>query len=235
MEDIFNPDLVRKYKPWQFSKVITKRVLINIPTWEGQQQAIVKICDILEEGGMYIMMDATLQGYEKISRMRERCGIERTKIRWHNLYLDEDKLVPFLKERFDIERISNFSSTYYVGSRVLQAVLLKWFHKEPSYDFFLNHVFAPIPSFGDCGIQKMFILKKKSRIEKPRKNGNLRGTQKFFELQDPDNGNGFQDGMNGGHFRVALIAVMKNDGDFVDRKAHFFTHVIDLDLKGVSV
>lgn len=160
-DDIFNPDFVNKYRPQHFDKVLTKRVLINIPTWEGQQKAIQNIHDILDEGGIYIMMESTLQGYENMNRLRERFGIERTKIRWHNHYLDEDKLVPFLKEWFDIEKAWNFSSTYYVGSRVIQPLLLKAFGREPSYDFFLNHFFARVPSWGDCGIQKMFVLKKR--------------------------------------------------------------------------
>ncbi len=161
VDDILNPDFVNKYRLQHFDKVLTKRVLINIPTWEGQQQAIRNIHDILDEGKIYIMMESTLQGYENMNRLRERFGIERTKIRWHNNYLDEVKLIPFLKERFDIEKAWNFSSTYYVGSRVVQPLLLKVFRKEPSYDFFLNRFFARVPSFGNCGIQKMFILKKK--------------------------------------------------------------------------
>jgi len=161
VDDIFNPDFVNKYRPQHFDKVLTKRVLINIPTWEGQQKAIQNIHDILDEGKIYIMMESTIQGYENMNRLRERFGIERTRIRWHNNYLDEDKLIPFLKERFDVEKARDFSSTYYVGSRVIQPLLLKAFGREPSYDFFLNRFFARLPSLGNCGIQKLFVLKKR--------------------------------------------------------------------------
>ena len=159
--DLLSPEIVKKYQPQKFDKAVTKRVLINIPTWEGQQQAIENIYHILPQGKVYIMMESTLQGYENISRMRERFGIERTKVRWHNKYLDEDKLVPFLKGMFDMEQAVNFSSTYYVGSRVIQPLLLKPFGKEPSYDFVMNRLFAWLPSLGDRGIQKMFVLRKK--------------------------------------------------------------------------
>jgi len=159
--DLLDPEIVKKYQPQNFDKVVTKRVLINIPTWEGQQQAIENIYHILAQGKVYIMMESTLQGYENISRMRERFGIERTQVRWHNKYLDENTLIPFLKRMFDIEQAVNFSSTYYVGSRVIQPLLLKPFGKEPSYDFVLNRLFAWLPSLGDRGIQKMFVLRKK--------------------------------------------------------------------------
>jgi 2-polyprenyl-3-methyl-5-hydroxy-6-metoxy-1,4-benzoquinol methylase len=143
-----------------FDIVLTKRVLINILTWNEQKESITKICKLLKPGGTYLMIEATLQGYDKINRLRERFKLARTPIRWHNNYFDEEKLLPFLKEIFTQVHPWDFSSTYYVGSRVIQPLLLKPFGKEPEYDFFLNRFFSCLPSFGDHGMQKLFVCKK---------------------------------------------------------------------------
>jgi ubiquinone/menaquinone biosynthesis C-methylase UbiE len=161
--DILAPDFVDSFGQNSFDTVLTKRTLINILSWEEQKDSIIKISQLLKPRGTYIIMEATVQGYENMNRLRESFGIPRTSIRWHNVYLDERILVPFLNEHFDIVRISNFASTYYIGSRVVQPLLLKPFGKEPRYEFWLNRCFARLPSFGDYGIQKLFICGKKEK------------------------------------------------------------------------
>lgn len=141
-------------------KVITKRTLINILTWNEQQLVISKIWRALKPNGKYIMIEATSQGYENISRLRERFNIQRTPIRWHNNYLDEDLLLPFLKSIFKSVEYKDFSSTYYIGSRLIQPLLKKPFGIEPRYDYPLNWLFANLPSFGNYGIQKLIVCKK---------------------------------------------------------------------------
>jgi len=159
--DILSSGLLERFGKNSFDIVLTKRTLINILSWKEQKGSIIKIWHLLKPNGKCIMMEATVQGHDNINRLRERFGISRTPIRWHNNYLDEEKLIPFLNERFDIVRVRNFSSTYYIGSRVIQPLLLKPFKKEPRYDFFLNRLFSYLPSWGNRGIQKIFVCTKK--------------------------------------------------------------------------
>lgn len=144
-----------------FDVVLTKRTLINVLSWKEQKECIIKIWHLLKPRGRYIMMEATAQGHKNINRLRERFGIPSTPIRWHNNYLDENKLLPFLTNRFESVFRKDFSSTYYIGSRVIQPLFLKPFRKEPSYDFFLNRLFSHLPSCGNYGIQKIFVCRKK--------------------------------------------------------------------------
>lgn len=159
--NILSPDFVEHFGEDWLDTVLTKRTLINVLSWEEQKEAIIKIWHLLKPRGKYIMMEGTMQGYKNMNNLRERLGIARTPIRWHNNYLDEEKLIPFLNEKFDIICVRNFSSTYYIGSRVIQPLILKPFKKEPKYDFFLNRLFSYLPSFGDYGIQKLFVCRKK--------------------------------------------------------------------------
>jgi len=81
------------------------------------------------------------------------------KILLHN-YFDEDKLIQFLAQHSKIIEKINFSSTYYLGSRWLQPLVLKLIKKEPSYDFLGNRIFSFMPSIGNFGIQVLFISQK---------------------------------------------------------------------------
>lgn len=159
--NILSPSFTERFGQNCFDTVLTKRTLINVLNWSEQKEAITKILHLLKPKGNYIMIEGTVQGYENINSLRERFKIARTPIRWHNNYLDEEKLIPFLNENFDIVCIRNFSSTYYIGSRVIQPVILKPFKKEPRYDFFLNRLFSYLPNFGNYGIQKLFICRKR--------------------------------------------------------------------------
>lgn len=159
--DVLSPDFTQRFGQNCFDTVLTKRTLINVLSWGEQKEAIIKIWNLLKPGGKYIMIEATMQGYENMNSLRERLHIAKTPIRWHNNYLDEEKLIPFLKERFDIVCVRNFSSTYYIGSRVIQPLILKPFKQEPRYDFFLNRFFSHLPSFGNYGIQKLFVCRRK--------------------------------------------------------------------------
>lgn len=159
--NILSLDFVEHFGEGRLDTVVTKRTLINVLSWGEQKETIIKILHLLKPKGKYIMIEGTMQGYENMNSLRERFGIPRTPIRWHNNYLDEGRLIPFLNENFDITCVRNFSSTYYIGSRVIQPLILKPFRKEPRYDFFLNRLFSYVPSFGDYGIQKLIVCRKK--------------------------------------------------------------------------
>jgi cyclopropane fatty-acyl-phospholipid synthase-like methyltransferase len=159
--DILSAGFLKYFGENRFDTVLTKRTLINVLSWEEQKKSIIKIWNLLKPNGKYILMEATVQGHENINRLRQHFGIARTPIRWHNNYLDEDKLLPFLTDRFESVFFKDFSSTYYIGSRVIQPLFLKPFKKKPNYDFFLNRLFSYLPSFGNYGIQKIFVCRKK--------------------------------------------------------------------------
>ena len=59
--------------------------------------------------------------------------------------------------------ISNFSSTYYVGTRVLKPLLIHALGvdidvSDPSMEW--NRWFSQLPPWGDYGVQKLFVFKK---------------------------------------------------------------------------
>jgi len=161
VDNVLDSTFEQRFKQASFDSILTKRAIINILTWEEQRAVIARIARLIRPGGRYIMIEATVQGHERIGNLREKFGMTKTPIRWHNRYLDENELIPYLNEQFGTVYLNDFSSTYYVGSRLIQPLLLKPFRKEPRYDFFLNNIFSRLPSIGDFGLQKLIICRKK--------------------------------------------------------------------------
>jgi hypothetical protein len=70
---------------------------------------------------------------------------------------------------FTVEKIINFSSFYYLASRVINAKISQEQGIEPSYDSEINRVAAMCSSlscFGDFGPLKLFVLRKNAIKEK---------------------------------------------------------------------
>ena len=104
---------------------------------------------VLKPNGKLLIIEPTIQGLENINKIGRLFGMEDLKIPWHNLYLNE-KILKGKK--------INFSSTYYLFSRVLYRFFKRTNLKR---DSIINKVGLILPSLGDWGVQKFYILTKK--------------------------------------------------------------------------
>jgi SAM-dependent methyltransferase len=101
----------------QFDVVVTERVLINLPSWRHQRQAIEQIARLLRPGGMYVMIENTEDGDAALNALRERVGLKAIPQHWHNLFLDWDNFAAFVQSHFETVERRGFS-LYYVLTRV---------------------------------------------------------------------------------------------------------------------
>lgn len=134
--------------------VITNRCLINLATHEQQIHAIDNIYDVLKPGGKYLMMECTKQGLNKINEVRQNLELETIKERWHNKYLDEEKIIEYVKQKFGAIEINNFNSTYFLISRTINAL------EGCDYNSNINKIASLLPVFGDYAPLKLFIITK---------------------------------------------------------------------------
>lgn len=149
-----------------YDKAIVTRVLINLATWENQRIALQECLRVLKPGGTLLLSEATLQGWQKMNTFRQEWGLEPVPMPPHNIYLDERLITETAKPlNATVESIINFSSTYFVGTRVIKPLLAKAvglpeLEKQANLEW--NRFFAMLPAFGDYGTQKLFIIKKNS-------------------------------------------------------------------------
>ena len=81
-----------------------------------------------------------------------------------NQYLNEEQVIQSVAPELELVRLINFSSTYYVGTRVLKPLLIQALGIDidvANPDMEWNQWFSQLPASGDYGTQKLFIFRKK--------------------------------------------------------------------------
>jgi SAM-dependent methyltransferase len=92
----------------RFTAIVSTRCLINLSSWQEQEKALHNLHSILSKGGRLLLLEGTQQGRMSLSKLREAMDLEPLPKVWHNLDLDEVKLMPLLQKLFHIKRDIRF-------------------------------------------------------------------------------------------------------------------------------
>jgi len=157
-------DITQLKEPSNFyDKVIVVRVLINLGHWERQLTGLRECIRVLKPGGLLLLSEATLQGWRRLNGLRAEWGLDDIPMPPFNQYVDQDQVVSAVRSQAELLEISNFASTYYVGTRVLKPLLAKATPAPVSVadpDAEWNRWFSQLPQGGDYGTQKLFVFRK---------------------------------------------------------------------------
>jgi SAM-dependent methyltransferase len=144
----------------QFDLIYTERVLINLPDWPAQRDALGRILDLLNEGGLYVMCENSQDGLDKINSLREQVDLPAIIPPWHNRYLRDEELGQFTYPGIKLEGMEFYSSTYYFLSRVVNAWLANQEGREPEYEAPINHLALKLPPIGDLGQGRIWLWRR---------------------------------------------------------------------------
>lgn len=155
---------VRKldFEDCSFDIAYTTRVLINLPTWEQQKNAIKECIRITKPGGKIILSEGFWEPLCILNSMRLLANLEPLVEHDFNRYLKKQKLIRFLEDNNLTFTINNFSSVYYLGSRLLRELITDS-DKYAGYSNPINEIFYDIEkkySGGNFGIQQIFCIEK---------------------------------------------------------------------------
>lgn len=147
-----------------WDKVVVIRVLINLGNWENQRQALVQCSRMLRPGGLLLLSEATIQGWDRLNAFRREWGLADIPMPAFNTYLDDAKVIAASSGLFEAVEVSDFASSYYVGTRVLKPLLAKLAGTEervadPLAEW--NRWVSLMPAAGDYGTQKLFVLRRR--------------------------------------------------------------------------
>ncbi len=147
-----------------YDKVIVVRVLISLGDWTRQIQGLRECIRVLKPGGVLVLSDATLQGWERLNLLRQEWGLDAIPIPPFNQYLDEDQLIEAAHDEMDLVEISNFASSYYVGTRLIKPLLARAANApievaNPLSEW--NRWCSQLAAAGDYGTQKLFVFRKR--------------------------------------------------------------------------
>jgi len=146
-----------------YDKLICVRVLINLQNQERQIHAVRQCARVVKEGGLLLLSEATIQGWQRLNCFRREWGLPDIPMPPFNHYLD----LEIFKQDFGcglrLERVIDFASTYYVATRVFKPLLAMAAPKEvniadPGMEW--NRWAAMLPAGGDYGVQKLLVFRK---------------------------------------------------------------------------
>ena len=147
-----------------FDKVVVTRVLINLGTWERQQAGLAASLEALAPGGLLLLSEATIQGWERLNRFRREWELPDIPMPGFNQYLDQDRVIEAAGACADLVTVSHFASTYYAATRVFKPLLSRATGgrvdpTNPLAEF--NRWAAALPAAGDYGVQRLFVFRKR--------------------------------------------------------------------------
>jgi SAM-dependent methyltransferase len=149
----------------RYDKVTVTRVIINLGEWDQQVRGLRESLRVVRPGGLLLVSEACLQGWNSLNRIRAEWGLDPIPMPPFNNYLDQERVIDALAPEARLLELSNFSSTYYVGTRVLKPLLAKAVDAgvdvaDPDMDW--NRWFAMLPAAGDYGVQSLFVFEKRA-------------------------------------------------------------------------
>jgi len=142
----------------KFDIILIKRVLINLVEEKDQILALDNVKELLSENGRIILSEAVEENWARLNRLRVEFGLDGLKQPWHNKYLS-DNVIKYLYSHFNVESDNDYSSSYYIFSRVFHPWIKK-INKDETLEYMseINRMGSMFPNFGDYGTQRLFIL-----------------------------------------------------------------------------
>lgn len=148
-----------------FDVVISNRCLNSLVTPEEQQQVIHGIASLLKPGGLFLMLENTLDGLETTNRMRQAAGLDTIDEAWHSRFFRVSEVNAWQQEGFRIEHFAHVTSLYYFLSRVINAKLCAQTGEALAYDALINQIAASLPQqVGDFGPVKAWHWRKQEQL-----------------------------------------------------------------------
>ena len=106
------------------------------------------------------MMECSKKSLGNINKVRTDIGLSEITERWHNYYLEEDRLLEDIDNYFSLEEVDSFASTYFLISRTVNAVVGEE-TGNIDYRSTVNRVASTLPPQGDYAPLKLFVLKRR--------------------------------------------------------------------------
>lgn len=133
---------VLKLKPVDhgtFDIAISERCLINLTSWEDQRRAIRNIASVIKEGGLFLFIEGSREGRDRLNAMRRSVGLDSMPPVWHNLDFEEKRLGSYISRFFTVEKRLHFG-VYDLIARVVHPLFAA--PEEPGYEARINEIAA---------------------------------------------------------------------------------------------
>lgn len=145
-----------------FGTIYTQRMLINLPSTGAQLAMLGDLARVLGPGGRLVCCESSVVGLFALNQRRTQHGLPTIEPPPHTHYLKDWVIERMTPPGLRFVRRWDFSHTYYVLSRIVNAKLAQWQGREPRYDHWLNRLAIRLPMInGPCAQTKIWIWEKR--------------------------------------------------------------------------
>lgn len=93
-------DFLNNYKlDTDYDFIISQRFLINLMKWSLQKKVITDLMNMLNPNGTLLIMEGYVEGVNELNEFRSLYNLSPIPIKWHNLFLKNNKLISFMKSQ----------------------------------------------------------------------------------------------------------------------------------------
>jgi len=107
----------------KFDTIISCRIFINQPDSFHQISLFKKLYDHLNPNGSLIMAEESLEGIQRLSKLRKNFELDDIRIQWHNVPIEEKTVLPEISKLFKIKSVKRLG-TYYLITRLIHPLLV---------------------------------------------------------------------------------------------------------------
>jgi len=157
-------DLSRHFRPAQFDCVISQRCLINLPTWEHQQDAVAQVHQLLRPGGRFLMTEGFQEPLDQLNVFRAAAALPPINTVSYNRNLKLAEFESFCERIFRTVQVRDYG-LYLFLSRVFHPLTV--LPEQPKHDSILNRSAAQLAEklkfscFRGCSYNLFYVLEKK--------------------------------------------------------------------------
>jgi ubiquinone/menaquinone biosynthesis C-methylase UbiE len=145
-----------------FDVVYTTRVVINLPNWQLQTQAIDECLRVAKRGGKVVFSEAFWEPLVLLNAIRMLKQLPPLVEHDFNRYLKKQIFDEYLNSKDLTYEVDEFSSLYYLGSRFVRELVTE-ISQYPGFTNPINEIFYNMErqfSGGGFGIQQAYIVTK---------------------------------------------------------------------------
>jgi ubiquinone/menaquinone biosynthesis C-methylase UbiE len=151
-----------EFEDAKFDVTYTTRVIINLNNWNEQIQAINECLRVTKPGGKVIFSEGFWEPLVILNSLRSIMKLPPLVEHDFNRYIKQDRLEKYLENLNLSFEIEDFSSLYYLGSRLVRDLATDM-DAYPGFSNPINKIFYDLEkdfSGGNIGIQKAVIINK---------------------------------------------------------------------------
>lgn len=130
-------DVNEIYRSKVFDCIISQRCLINLPDWESQKDAIIKLQGLLVKGGLFLVTEGFDGELKNLNHLRVKNNLEPIKVVDYNKNFERKSFEIFIRKYFEILEVRNYGA-YLFFSRLYHPLIV--YPEKPKHDSAINRI-----------------------------------------------------------------------------------------------